>query len=114
MSTRRRCPTQWFPLYVPSIKSLWLLSHFKSPAGTSGLDRSSVVVAPSSGPTVCLPLDDYIQLRQETAADVVSDGETASFVGCYHYIGMSHMFCFRPFLVINPGKHRGTDRRRVE
>ena len=44
-----------------------------------GGDRSSVVVVPSSGPTVCLPIDDYIQLQQQEA-QAVSDGETVSYV----------------------------------
>ena len=44
----------------------------------AGDNRSSVLVVPSSGPTVCLPIDVFIQLRQEAAS--VSDGKTVSYV----------------------------------
>ena len=44
----------------------------------TGGDRSSVLVIPSSGPTICLPIDDYIQLRQEAKASAVTNVETVS------------------------------------
>ena len=53
-------------------------------------DRSSDLATPSSGPTICLPFDDYLQLRQEATASAVSDEETVSYVsGCtvsYQYV----------------------------
>ena len=36
---------------------------------------NSVLSVPSSGPTVCLPLDDYVQLQK----DASNDGESVSY-----------------------------------
>ena len=44
-------------------------------------DRSSVLLVPSSGPTVCLSLDDYNHLRATT--DVASNRETVSVPRIY-------------------------------
>ncbi|XP_065829678.1 uncharacterized protein [Oscarella lobularis] len=56
-------------LLVVTVSSSWLGSASDE---CTGGDRSSVLVVPSSGPTVCLPLDDYIQLQK----DASSDGES--------------------------------------
>ena len=56
-------------------------------------DRSSDLATPSSGPTICLPFDDYLQLRQEATASAVSDEETVSYAsGC---IQLVTSMCFR-------------------
>ena len=57
-------------LLVVIVSSSWLGSA--SDECTGG---NSVLVVPSSGPTVCLPLDDYIQLQK----DASSDGESVSY-----------------------------------
>ena len=54
------------------VSSSWLDS------ASGECDRSSVLVIPSSGPTICLPIDDYIQLRQEAKASAVTNVETVS------------------------------------
>ena len=59
-------------LLVVTVSSSWLGSASDE---CTGGDRSSVLVVPSSGPSVCLPLDDYIQLQK----DASSDGESVSY-----------------------------------
>ena len=64
----------------PSLLLVVIISCFRRGSAwdeCTGGDRSSVLVVPSSGPTVCLPYDDYIQLRQ-AGAGANSDGETVT------------------------------------
>ena len=57
-------------LLVVIVSSSWLGSA--SDECTGG---NSVLSVPSSGPTVCLPLDDYIRLQK----DASSDGESVGY-----------------------------------
>ena len=75
----------------------------------TGGDRSSVLVVPSSGPTVCLPLDDYIQLQKDAA----SDGESVSYYRRFIrlkfsiYLALNSDECSSSNVrcVINPGRY---------
>ena len=55
-------------LLVVIVSSSWLGSASAECTGGN-------LVVPSSGPTVCLPLDDYIQLQK----DASSNGESVSY-----------------------------------
>ena len=59
-------------LLVVIVSSSWLGSATVSAECIGG---NSVLVVPSSGPPVCLPLDDYIQLQK----DASSDGESVRY-----------------------------------
>ena len=57
-------------LLVVIVSSFWPGS-----ASVECTGGNSVLSVPSSGPTVCLPLDDYIQLQK----DASSDGESVNY-----------------------------------